>query len=395
MLADGDIVTFGKSVGKGDECVRPIVARIELLHAGKTVAAPVPIKPLIVPSPSTPPLLAEKSPPPKPASSGGRYGINTSPSLSSDDSYSSHSDIYSDIEEIPPPASSKSTAPPVSQSQSQSGEQTSSGSLGQAFNVLKRLLPPTHTPANPGRLPSVTEIVERPLSRVSSLFFGPPPGRPSSDFTPVSPSFSPLSPFFSIPSMSPPFDDLIDLPLPLSYGAPEDDVQEEPSGERASASPSNKSRSNSPMDLASPSPPPPEVVVTRSLSIPPLLSPPPLSFPLSPVIPAVVPAPSQQLLAAVPEPEAAHANMDIPLVNSPESSSGSNSSANSPAVAFLESVVGRGTEAATSDPEADPSAAAVSSPVVTPAQLKQIEETLTSLKVMYYIHLCGNDLTFM
>jgi hypothetical protein len=157
LLGDGDIVTFGKSVGKGDECVLPIVARIELCYPGQPGTM---FKPLVVPSPSS----SEKS---SVKSASGRYGVKGSPTSSSDESYSSNSGIYSDIEEIPPPASSsKPTA-----------SQNDSGSFGHAMNVLKRLFPPPPpiSPSNSGskRLPSVTEIVERPLSRVSSFLFGP------------------------------------------------------------------------------------------------------------------------------------------------------------------------------------------------------------------------------
>jgi len=264
VLSDGDIVTFGKSVGKGDELVRPIVARIELLEAGQSNANPGPVafKPLVVPyssasSPSTPERSHGKS-------TSGRYGIHAS-SSSSDESPSSNSGIYSDIEEISPPPSFAKPAEPEdnadgnksSNNNNDSSEApNSSNSLNSfAFNVLKRFLPPSQRPASPRRLPSVSEIVERPLAHMSSIFFGP-------DSVHTPPEYAPSREAVVTGELL----DLQFLP-PVGFDASDHDIYENRD------SPQNcggfhESRSNSPMDLASPSPVA-EVIVSRPLSIPP------------------------------------------------------------------------------------------------------------------------------
>ncbi|KAG2002460.1 NWD2 [Coprinopsis cinerea AmutBmut pab1-1] len=78
LLSDGDVITFGKTVGRNEDSVRPVVVRVELLRN------PQPIKPLVVPSPAS-----DKS-------SSGRYGIYTS-------SGSSDEMLDSEVEEIPAP----------------------------------------------------------------------------------------------------------------------------------------------------------------------------------------------------------------------------------------------------------------------------------------------------
>jgi hypothetical protein len=44
LLNDGDTVTFGKAVGKGDEWVKPVVAVVQLLYAA-TLSMPLPSLP--------------------------------------------------------------------------------------------------------------------------------------------------------------------------------------------------------------------------------------------------------------------------------------------------------------------------------------------------------------
>ncbi|CAA7264543.1 unnamed protein product [Cyclocybe aegerita] len=251
LLNDGDIITFGKAVGKGDECVGPVVVRVELLYSGNTQSTST-FRPLVVPSTASPTSDKSMS---KPHS--GRYGLDSSPS-SSDESY--QSGAYSDIEEIPPPPSN------VKPTESQNTPSSNLATIGQAFNtfsLFKRLLPPAHEPTTPRRLPSVTEIVERPLAQMTSFFssFGP-------DSVPTSPRRN--SPGFASSMLS-----LADVPpsnfpdfLPVGFDASQHDIYEVSDGS------GDKSRSNSPMDLASPSPPP-EIIVPSS--IPPLIEFPPLS----------------------------------------------------------------------------------------------------------------------
>ena len=227
-------------------------------------------KPLVVPSPSS----SEKS---SVKSASGRYGVKGSPTSSSDESYSSNSGIYSDIEEIPPPASSsKPTA-----------SQNDSGSFGHAMSVLKRLFPPPPpiSPSNSSskRLPSVTEIVERPLSRVSSFLFGP-------DLL----SLDPASPVPSISRQS----------SPVGFEVSQHDLYDL----------LGCSRSNSPipMDLASPSPPP-RVVVSRPLSIPPALA---TVYPAAPELPRLfTPPPSS--LDILNSPEVSTSGLKTPVPEDP------------------------------------------------------------------------------
>ena len=87
-LSDGDVLTFGKSVGKDDGVVRPVTARVRLLFS----PPPAPALPVQPATPVTPASSAHPS-------SSGRYGIYT-PAMTSSGSDSSSE---SDVEEIPPP----------------------------------------------------------------------------------------------------------------------------------------------------------------------------------------------------------------------------------------------------------------------------------------------------
>ncbi|KAJ7584753.1 hypothetical protein C8J56DRAFT_1088499 [Mycena floridula] len=112
-LADGDILTFGKSVGKNDGLVRPVVARVELIQAIPAVVPATTMKPVIV---------ADDEPRASPKS--GRYGIFM-PSSGSSDGSSDH--IDSDIEELPSPPSAKSSLPSLGRS---------------ALDAFKKFIPP-------------------------------------------------------------------------------------------------------------------------------------------------------------------------------------------------------------------------------------------------------------
>ncbi|KAF9484581.1 hypothetical protein BDN70DRAFT_106163 [Pholiota conissans] len=128
LLVDGDVITFGKAVGKGDECVQPIITRIELLLDPNTSTT---FRTLSLPSSS-----------PSSKGSSGRYGIHTS-SSSSDES--AENGEYSDIEEIPPPLesapSSNQSSQPASQPSQTSCAPIPSLRFGH-FTALKRFLPP-------------------------------------------------------------------------------------------------------------------------------------------------------------------------------------------------------------------------------------------------------------
>ncbi|KAJ7090592.1 hypothetical protein C8R43DRAFT_1050373 [Mycena crocata] len=93
LLADGDVVTFGKSVGSDKGLVRPVVARVELLYGSQP-----PLKPLVVPGSAEGHLHKSLRPP------SGRYGVYvpaSSEASSSSDELASHD---SDIEEVSGPS---------------------------------------------------------------------------------------------------------------------------------------------------------------------------------------------------------------------------------------------------------------------------------------------------
>ena len=253
-------MTFGKSVGKNEECVKPVVARIELLYSGSAYSTS-PIKPLVVPCNSSP--VSDKS---SVKSNSGRYGISDTSSSSSDES-SFNSGLYSDIEEVPAPTSSSSK--PI----------TPQSSTSSTASFLKRLLPPSHPPDAPRRdfFPSLSEIVEKPFAHVSMFFSSLGP-----ESVPTSPSgysYSRLAPIPDLEcSVSPVAFAGSDF-LPVGFDASQHDIYEisdhitsRPRSMSKSRSRS-RSRSNSPMDLASPSPPR-EVNAETSIQLPPLLTPP-------------------------------------------------------------------------------------------------------------------------
>ena len=102
MLSNGDIITFGKTVGKGSFLVHPVTARVELLFGSQSGVASstsentrTPVAVLPVDSRARP--------------SSGRFGLYipslSSPDGSSDDDSSLKYDHDSDIEEITPPSS--------------------------------------------------------------------------------------------------------------------------------------------------------------------------------------------------------------------------------------------------------------------------------------------------
>jgi len=222
----------------------------ELLYNSTRSASP--IKPLIVPCNFSP--SSDKS---SVKSNSGRYGINDTSSSSSDES-SVNSGLYSDIEEIPAPTPSSSK-----QIASQNPSSTSSNTA----SFLKRLLPPSHSPGAPRRdfLPSLSEIVENPFAHVSMFFssFGPESVPPS----PNGCSHSRLAPIPDLERSVSPLAFAGSEFLQVGFDASQHDIYE------ISDHVASKSRSNSPMDLASPSPSR-EVIAPTSIELPPLLTPP-------------------------------------------------------------------------------------------------------------------------
>lgn len=190
-ILDGDVITFGKAVGRHNEIVQPVVVRVEIMTS---------IKPLIVPTP----LRRHGS---------GRYGLyppiaptppsadstSSSSSSSSSEDSSRSSDHDSDIEEIPCPK----------------GSQAMTGS-GIARMLFQHLLPPmrvldkddaafwTQSPIKPetsvpvrsrSHSPMMLESPsESPLPAPSPLPTAHPPSPPGLDsiaqFQPNSPTVS-------------------------------------------------------------------------------------------------------------------------------------------------------------------------------------------------------------
>lgn len=127
MLSDGDTVTFGKSVAKNEGIVRPVVARVELLH---TIETPSHIrdgqlKPLVVPEASSP---SDAKPVSRTLS--GRFYVPSSGSSAGSDS-----DVgSSDIEEVPAPNPKRSGSQPLL-------GPTTVASIGRALDAFKSLIP--------------------------------------------------------------------------------------------------------------------------------------------------------------------------------------------------------------------------------------------------------------
>jgi len=201
LISGGEFVTLGKSVGRGDDLVRPVVFRVEIHH--------------VQPSPSnklidlTRSASSERQLSPtvklNPLKSSGRYGLNDTSSSSSDEMSSSYmNDNSSDIEDNPGTPPEDRCAPLLDSTHS-------SSHLGHALEVLRGLVPPVHPP-----VPQRSQSTSR--------------------------EHSPFPPFY-LPPLIQSSDKASDISDWNKLYADElDEV--------------NKSRSNSPMDLASPSPDP-------------------------------------------------------------------------------------------------------------------------------------------
>lgn len=148
VLSDGDVVTFGKSVGRDDTLVRPVTARVHLLFGTAPSPSPSPV-------PATPTNILRST-----TVSSGRYGIypNSSSSSSSRSSSPALSDGGdSDVEEIPRPP----TLFPVRSFGSSASLSLRTG----RFGLLRRLLPPIHTSEVS---PPQAELPHSPISVSSS-----------------------------------------------------------------------------------------------------------------------------------------------------------------------------------------------------------------------------------
>ncbi|KAM5541515.1 hypothetical protein V8D89_004705 [Ganoderma adspersum] len=167
VVADGDLITFGKTVGRDTTLVRPVVARVELTFGGDTPqrAPSPPPRSLQVQRPSTPGPAADDSQSqsqPQPherdgnvktptRTNAGRYGaFLPSPESSS----SSSSDSDSDVQEIsPPPSPTRNLIASLPSSGSPFAGLGSFGCpvipLGARLRLLQQILPPIHIAESP------------------------------------------------------------------------------------------------------------------------------------------------------------------------------------------------------------------------------------------------------
>jgi len=188
QLADGDVLTFGKSVGKNNKCVRPVVARVQLTHAPRPEPSFKPITSIVAHH-----IDLTKSPPPR-RSNSGRFGVYVPASFSDQEEEESSHD--SDIEELPFsfPASGPNALP--LKSHNNSNLEVSDSHLNHNYEVLRHLFTPAHVPGAPAG-----DEGRRNVANHDSLDQGSysPPYCLSS---PVSPCLSPISPRYSPTSPS-------------------------------------------------------------------------------------------------------------------------------------------------------------------------------------------------
>ncbi|CCM02727.1 uncharacterized protein FIBRA_04834 [Fibroporia radiculosa] len=135
VLADGDIITFGKTVGHDDSIVRPITVRVRLLFGGDSAQATTPVQD----SPSNPTPMDSTTPSPT-----ARYGSNGRYRFPGDSS-SSSSDDDSDIEEIHPPPLPSIVLP----ASSPSGHPFIRSDAERRLQILRSFLPPIHACIGP------------------------------------------------------------------------------------------------------------------------------------------------------------------------------------------------------------------------------------------------------
>ncbi|TFK63644.1 hypothetical protein BDN72DRAFT_307449 [Pluteus cervinus] len=132
---DGDIITFGKSVGKGDDLVRPVVVKIELLYPSRP-ASDV-FKPLLLPGSSFPFASSSLFGRSKSGSYGLRESESPSPSPQPEEAQKETSGRNEEADK--PTTSALENLPILSQS---SLNGSSNSSLGRALDAIKRFLPP-------------------------------------------------------------------------------------------------------------------------------------------------------------------------------------------------------------------------------------------------------------
>jgi hypothetical protein len=224
LLSGGEFVTLGKSVGRGDDMVRPVVFRVEIHHALSS-----PLNKLIDLTRSA--SSERQLSPFFKLKSSGRYGLKDTSSSSSDEMSSSYiNDNSSDIED------NAGSATPQDRYPSLLDSTHTASHIGHALELLKGLVPPVHPP--------VLRRSQSTSREHSPLFVFPPIDMPAWYSSHHRPRL-PTSPPFDLPPLIQPSDktsEISDWNKLYTEGHDDDLI--------------DKSRSNSPMDLASPSPDP-------------------------------------------------------------------------------------------------------------------------------------------
>ncbi|KAF8658187.1 hypothetical protein AX16_002109 [Volvariella volvacea WC 439] len=260
-LSDGDIITFGKPVGRDDDIVSPVVVRVELLYGPNPVDAPASVSPRPV---ATGCIQVSRST--DSTRSRGRYGLyaslyssrDNSPSRSTEDESDDDDDKTSDasVKEI----DERSPSPRPSQSTNASSWDVKvTGGLGsKALEAFKNFLPPVriHRPpiviggsiagtSDGRRSPSVDRRHQSPLpgsddnETSDSSYYSASPSESSSSVT-SSPGQSTTS--INASDCRALLDDARAL---ISIGTPHDKDLDD------------RLKSHSPMELATPTPTPP------------------------------------------------------------------------------------------------------------------------------------------
>ncbi|KAI0764225.1 hypothetical protein BD413DRAFT_578545 [Trametes elegans] len=150
VLADGDVITFGKTVGRDDYLVRPVVVRVQLIFGrDASPRAPSPL----------PGSLTDDAPSPDKASAKsntGRYGVYPH----SSDSSPSTSDGDSDIQEISPPSS------PAIHFSSADLLSAASAIRSGRLRILQSFLPPVHVSCESSRDVEGSSFTRQPEATV-------------------------------------------------------------------------------------------------------------------------------------------------------------------------------------------------------------------------------------
>ncbi|KAI0641642.1 hypothetical protein C8Q79DRAFT_988440 [Trametes meyenii] len=215
VLADGDLITFGKTVGRDSYLVRPVVVRVQLIFGrDASLRAPSPLPRSLAQDDAASPDKGSVA-----RSNSGRYGVYPP----SPESSPSTSDGDSDIQEISPPTSPIAPLPSREHLISNSN---SSSFPGGRLRLLQSLLPPIHAaPRSPSLevdVPLFNDVhVEPPplaeeedMDLSSSRSASPAENLDDSEVTFIELRDPPIVGAWPGPYYLPPFEDLSDLALP-------------------------------------------------------------------------------------------------------------------------------------------------------------------------------------